>query len=218
MQESVLNLAKCFLICKYILTKEYMKKKEFHTWKERIKRIDFTKPYFFVILANQPHQQQNSAPGQSASTQRPDLIGEADNQTDNQKQKKSSLTNGGLRRVSKDENLHLLNGIKNMAQGNGGLNLSMTQGALDIEKVMASVAGGGHTSNVIGETSDDNEDDDGASTAIDIGEAATIRRQLDGLEGMYGEVLKLLGLRKFGREANVPGSGKSNGHGGNGPG
>merc|ERR1719162_365538 len=73
-------------------------------------------------------------------------------------------------------------------------------------------------SNVIGETSDDNEDDDGNSTAIDIGEAATIRRQLDGLEGMYGEVLKLLGLRKFGREANVPGSGKSNGHGGNGPG
>ena len=174
--------------------------------------------HFFVILANQPHQQQNSTPGQSASSQRPDLIGEADNQTDNQKQKKSSLTNGGLRRVSKDENLHLLNGIKNMAQGNGGLNLSMTQGALDIEKVMASVAGGGHTSNVIGETSDDNEDDDGASTAIDIGEAATIRRQLDGLEGMYGEVLKLLGLRKFGREANVPGSGKSNGHGGNGPG
>ena len=105
-----------------------------------------------------------------------------------------------------------------MAQGNGGLNLSMTQGALDIEKVMASVAGGGHASNVIGETSDDNEDDDGNSTAIDIGEAATIRRQLDGLEGMYGEVLKLLGLRKFGREANVPGNGKSNGHGGNGPG
>merc|ERR1719238_2197152 len=97
----------------------------------------------------------------------------------------------------------------------------MTQGALDIEKVMASVAGGGsgggHPTIAMGETSDDNEDDD-ASTAIDIGEAATIRRQLDGLEGMYGEVLKLLGLRKFGREANVPGSGKSNGHGGNGPG
>ena len=67
----------------------------------------------------------------------------------------------------------------------------------------------------MGETSDDNEDDD-ASTAIDIGEAATIRRQLDGLETMYGEVLKLLGLRKFGRPAAD--NGKSNGHSGNGPG
>merc|ERR1711997_352582 len=77
-------------------------------------------------------------------------------------------------------------------------------------------AGGNHAANVIGETSDDNEEDD-ASTAIDIGEAATIRRQLDGLETMYGEVLKLLGLRKFGRPA-VDNGGKSNGHGGNGPG
>ena len=67
----------------------------------------------------------------------------------------------------------------------------------------------------MGETSDDNEDDD-ASTAIDIGEAATIRRQLDGLETMYGEVLKLLGLRKFGRPAAD--NGKANGHSGNGPG
>ena len=100
----------------------------------------------------------------------------------------------------------------------------MTQGALDIEKVMASVtghvggggSGGNHATNAIGETSDDNDEDD-ASTAIDIGEAATIRRQLDGLETMYGEVLKLLGLRKFGRPA-VDNSGKTNGHGNNGPG
>ncbi len=34
-----------------------------------------------------------------------------------------------------------------------------------------------------------------------MGDAAAIRRQLDGLEGMYSEVLKLLGLRKYGRAA-----------------
>ncbi len=39
-------------------------------------------------------------------------------------------------------------------------------------------------------------DDDGDLDATD---AAAIRRQLDGLEGMYSEVLKLLGLNKYGR-------------------
>jgi hypothetical protein len=71
---------------------------------------------------------------------------------------------------------------------------AMTAGAIDLEKVMASVAG------AVGETSDDNEDDGQASTAIDVGDATAIRTQLDGLENMYGEVLKLLGLRKFGRQ------------------
>lgn len=113
---------------------------------------------------------------------RPDLIGEAENE--------SIKKSAGLRRASKDENLHLLNG------GGGG---KMTQGAIDIEKVMASVAG---TTNLIGETTDDNDEDDGeVSTAIDIGDATAIRKQLDGLETMYSEVLKLLGLQKFGRPA-----------------
>ena len=37
------------------------------------------------------------------------------------------------------------------------------------------------------------------STTIDMSDAAAIRKQLDGLESMYSEVLKLLGLRKHGR-------------------
>ena len=62
--------------------------------------------------------------------------------------------------------------------------------ALDLERVLA----------VTGEaTSTDDEEDEDASTTIDVGDAASIRKQLDGLENMYSEVLKLLGLRKFGR-------------------
>ena len=85
----------------------------------------------------QPQQQQPLNSG-SAGTSRPDLIGEADQTDTNLNPKQKSLSNGGLRRISKDENLHMLNGVKN------GLSTStMTQGALDIEKVMASVAVGG---------------------------------------------------------------------------
>ena len=160
-------------------------------------------------------------------TSRPDLIGEAD-QNDNNLSANSNprRLQNGLKRSSKDENLHLLNGISNSIKDNpnvsnsvmditkgmtpGALDIakSLTQGAIDIEKVMASVTAG---ASVMGETSEDNEEDDGASTAIDITEAATIRRQLDGLENMYGEVLKLLGLRKFGRPAHQPSYDPSNG-------
>ena len=119
-------------------------------------------------------------------TARPDLIGEAD--------KKTRL----LKRSSKDENLHLLNGNGSHDKNN---RQNMTQGAIDIEKIMANVTG-----TVTGETSDDNYEDDGeVSTAIDVGDAAAIRKQLDGLENMYGEVLKLLGLKKFGRPVPGPG-------------
>ena len=61
----------------------------------------------------------------------------------------------------------------------------MTPGALDIEKMMAAAG--------TDVTTDDYDD------VTDVGDAAAIRRQLDGLETMYSEVLKLLGLRKFGR-------------------
>ena len=128
---------------------------------------------------------------QTSKGSRPDLIGEAD-----QKDKKAA---NGLRRISKDENLHMLNGQVDQAAKNRH---NMTQGAIDIEKVMAAVTG---VTSVPAETSDDHYEDDGeASTAIDIGEAQTIRRQLDGLETMYGEVLKMLGLKKFGRPAMGP--------------
>ena len=132
------------------------------------------------------------------TTSRPDLIGEAD--------RKTRL----LKRSSKDENLHLLNGDSSGSKSR----LNMTQGAIDIEKIMANVTG-----TVTGETSDDNDVDDGeVSTAIDLGEATAIRKQLDGLENMYGEVLKLLGLKKFGRPApghHAPyGASEKNGGGG----
>ena len=61
----------------------------------------------------------------------------------------------------------------------------MTPGAIDIEKMMAAAG--------TDVTTDDYDD------VTDVGDAAQIRRQLDGLENMYSEVLKLLGLRKFGR-------------------
>ena len=68
----------------------------------------------------------------------------------------------------------------------------MTPGALDIEKMMAAAG--------TDVTTDDYDD------VTDVGDAAAIRRQLDGLESMYSEVLKLLGLRKFGRGSG-PGGG-----------
>ena len=61
--------------------------------------------------------------------------------------------------------------------------------ALDLERVLA----------VTGDATTSDDDDDEVSTAIDAGDAASIRKQLDGLENMYSEVLKLLGLRKYGR-------------------
>ncbi|CAB4059287.1 NUP133 [Lepeophtheirus salmonis] len=48
------------------------------------------------------------------------------------------------------------------------------------------------------ESSPNNEDVNSVTTT-DMGDAQAIRKQLDSLEGMYSEVLKMLGLRKFGR-------------------
>ena len=123
-------------------------------------------------LLDQNHHDSSSPDVRHVLKQRPDLIGEVDHKVKN-----------GLRRASKDENLHLVNGDSSK----NGLRMNMTQGAIDIEKVMAAVT------DTVGETSDDHEDDGEVSTAIDISDANAIRKQLDGLETMYGEVLKLLG-------------------------
>ena len=146
-------------------------------------------------LLDPNHHDSSSPDGRHVLKQRPDLMGEADHKAKN-----------GLRRASKDENLHLMmNGMMNGINGgdhsqthksNGSSRLNMTQGAIDIEKVMAAVT------NTVEETSDDHEDDGEVtqvSTAIDIGDANQIRKQLDGLENMYGEVLKLLGKSIFER-------------------
>jgi hypothetical protein len=78
------------------------------------------------------------------------------------------------------------------SSGNVGLSgkgLLPPGAALDLERVLA----------VTGDASSTDDDDEDASTTIDVGDAASIRKQLDGLENMYSEVLKLLGLRKYGR-------------------
>ena len=109
---------------------------------------------------------------------RPDLLGDAEPSD----KKKSSNT-----------------GIGNLTTSGKGL---LPPGAaLDLERVLA-VTGGGDTS-----ATDDENDDEEASTTIDGGDAASIRKQLDGLENMYSEVLKLLGLRKHGRPLQPNGGG-----------
>ena len=130
-------------------------------------------------LLDQNHLDSSSPDGRHV-LKRPDLIGEADHKANK----------NGLRRASKDENLHLMMNGMNGDTSKNGSRLNMTQGAIDIEKVMAAVT------DTVGETSDDHEDDGEVtqvSTAIDISDANAIRKQLDGLENMYGEVLKLLG-------------------------
>lgn len=70
------------------------------------------------------------------------------------------------------------------------------------EELSAQTAFGALTADlesVLGLQSTDMTSDDSATA--ELGDAAAIRRQLDGLENMYSEVLKLLGLRKYGRAA-----------------
>ena len=147
-----------------------------------------------------PNQQQK------AGSNRPDLLGDAPEATPNSADKVKSLlanpnSNILLRRANNMENIHL---IKDPKTGKviGGKKLpipvtdvnGMTPGAKDLEQMMGMVGG------MTDITSEDYDDNDGASTMIDVGDATAIRRQLDGLENMYTEVLRLLGLRKFGRQ------------------
>ena len=85
--------------------------------------------------------------------------------------------------------------VSNPTETNG-----MTPGAKDLEQLIGMVGG------MTDITSEDYDDNDGASTMINVGDAQAIRSQLDGLENMYTEVLRLLGLRKFGRQYHEPGT------------
>ena len=114
-------------------------------------------------------------------------------------QQQSADTNGGLNhRPDLLGDAEPENANKMRSHNASGKGLLPPGAALDLERVLA-VTGGGDTS----ATDDENDDDDEqASTTIDMGDAASIRKQLDGLENMYSEVLKLLGLRKYGRQPN----------------
>ena len=147
-----------------------------------------------------------SSQQQKAGGNRPDILGDAPETNPTSADKvKNLLTNPNsnisLRRANNMENIHL---IKDPKTGKviGGKKLpipvtdvnGMTPGAKDLEQMMGMVGG------MTDITSEDYDDNDGASTMIDVGDATAIRRQLDGLENMYTEVLRLLGLRKFGRQ------------------
>ena len=158
-----------------------------------------------------PNSQQQKTGGN-----RPDILGDAPESTPTSADKVKNLlsnpnSNISLRRTNNMENIHL---IKDPKTGKviGGKKLpipvsdvnGMTPGAKDLEQMMGMVGG------MTDITSEDYDDNDGASTMIDVGDATQIRRQLDGLENMYTEVLRLLGLRKFGRQYHELPGGPSN--------
>ena len=150
---------------------------------------------------------------------RPDLLGNAPEAATSSSDKVKNLlanpnANGPLRRTNNMENIHLIKDpktgkiiggkkmpipVSNATETNG-----MTPGAKDLEQLIGMVGG------MTDITSEDYDDNDGASTMINVGDAQAIRSQLDGLENMYTEVLRLLGLRKFGRQYHEPGTSPHN--------
>lgn len=75
---------------------------------------------------------------------------------------------------------------------------TLNPGLLDHPEDVASTTTGLDLESVMALQTDLTSDEE-LSTTIDLSDAQAIRKQLDGLENMYTEVLKLLGLRKFGR-------------------
>lgn len=70
-----------------------------------------------------------------------------------------------------------------------GATLGLEDGAgLDLDSMLD-----GATNTEENNTSEEDED---MSTTVDASDTRVIRKQLEGLEGMYSEVLKLLGVRK----------------------
>ncbi|XP_059480185.1 serine/arginine repetitive matrix protein 1-like isoform X2 [Neocloeon triangulifer] len=69
--------------------------------------------------------------------------------------------------------------------------MTSTTTGLDLDSVLD-----GQTENT-SDDDDDEEDEDDISTTVDTTDAQAIRRQLEGLENMYSEVLKMLGVKKY---------------------
>ncbi|XP_065345181.1 serine/arginine repetitive matrix protein 1-like isoform X6 [Cloeon dipterum] len=68
--------------------------------------------------------------------------------------------------------------------------MTSTTTGLDLDSVLD-----GQTENTSDD--DDDEEEDDLSTTVDTTDAQAIRRQLEGLENMYSEVLKMLGVKKY---------------------
>jgi hypothetical protein len=76
--------------------------------------------------------------------------------------------------------------------------MTSTTTGLDLDSVLD-----GQTENT--SEDDDDEDEDDLSTTVDTTDAQAIRRQLEGLENMYSEVLKMLGVKKYTGAGGGPG-------------
>ncbi|KAK6645338.1 hypothetical protein RUM43_001614 [Polyplax serrata] len=89
------------------------------------------------------------------------------------------------------------NGEKLRSGGNSSRNAKVSLATFGVETDLASTTTGPLESVLDSRLSDHSSDED-LSTTIDATDALAIRRQLQGLENMYSEVLKLLGVKKYG--------------------
>ncbi|KAL0280692.1 UNVERIFIED_CONTAM: hypothetical protein PYX00_001911 [Menopon gallinae] len=89
------------------------------------------------------------------------------------------------------------NGEKMRSLGSTSRNSKVPLAMFGVETDLASTTTGPLDSVLDSRLSDHTSDED-LSTTIDATDALAIRRQLQGLENMYSEVLKLLGVKKYG--------------------
>ena len=134
-------------------------------------------------LSVQQQRQQQQTGGQHGTNNKPDLL--------------DSTTTGHPKKGSGSKSLKTSNAARKFAEelAVGGAVPASAIGALSLD-----------LESVLGLQTDMTSDD----STVDMGDAAAIRKQLDGLENMYSEVLKLLGLRKYGRPPGGPGGPGSN--------
>ncbi|CAG2057772.1 unnamed protein product, partial [Timema podura] len=77
----------------------------------------------------------------------------------------------------------------------GKIPLSASVFGLDTADLTSTTTG---LDSMLDNNTENNSSDDDLSTTIDATDAHAIRKQLEGLESMYSEVLKLLGVKKYG--------------------
>ncbi|XP_068085699.1 hornerin [Anabrus simplex] len=89
--------------------------------------------------------------------------------------------------------LHMMNSKKNSEKNKQSLSASVF--GLDTTDLTSTTTG---LDSMLDGNTENNSSDDDLSTTIDTTDAHAIRKQLEGLENMYSEVLKLLGVKKYG--------------------